>query len=227
MHLALIFVWFILKCSKVLWLLRGNKNRSRGQTAGCCWPLTWRDFQAFSVEPKRLSRRPHCLSCLSIRPGPDLNPFQPLSAHHIQSHIGAGDGETNRQMCLQVDVFKTKTHTNTTITTRHMYMSLSLSHPYTHKHITRPAGLNNRAPSIRTNSHRLTRQVPSLWKPSLETHLALSCLEVFRTQSLPTKNSRLLLLQKKKVEPGKRKQGWQEKSWPMSCKFRVLKISCK
>lgn len=41
-------------------------------------------------------------------------------------------------------------------------------------------------------------------EPLLETRLALSCLEGFRTQSLPTKSSRLLQKKKKRLEPSKK-----------------------
>lgn len=48
----------------------------------------------------------------------------------------------------------------------------------THKHAghTHRLGLNNQAPSISTNSHRLPGQAPSPWKPSLFSKPVLLCL---------------------------------------------------
>lgn len=83
------------------------------------------------------------------------------------------------------------THTNIQTDTH----TPSLSHTLTH-----PPGLNNQAPSIRTNSHRLSRQAPSLWKPSLYSKPVLS--GGFHTQSLPTKTSRLL----QKLEPSEQER---------------------
>ena len=56
-------------------------------------------------------------------------------------------------------------------------------------------------------------------EPLLETRLALSCLEGFRTQSLPTKTSRLLPKKKEKKKKDlnqarKQKKG-QEQSWSL------------
>lgn len=42
--------------------------------------------------------------------------------------------------------------------------------------LTHHTGLNHQAPSIRTNSHMLPGQVPSLWKPSLYSKPVLLCL---------------------------------------------------
>lgn len=39
-----------------------------------------------------------------------------------------------------------------------------------------PPGFNNQVPSIKTNSHRLPGQVPSLWKPSFYSEPILLCL---------------------------------------------------
>lgn len=67
----------------------------------------------------------------------------------------------------------TNVHSGTANTQTDVY-TLSLTHTLTAT--THPPSLDNRVPSIRTNSQRLTRQALSLWKPSFYSKPVLLCL---------------------------------------------------
>ncbi len=87
------------------------------------------------------------------------------------------------------------------------------THVLSRSHTTCPSGQHNQAPSIRTNSHRQTRQAILLWKPNLYPKIVLLCL-VWRFSHAITANKERQTASKG-LNQARKQEEWDRKSCPV------------